>query len=158
MPRPGPLAVPDIVMRVRVGARQLQVLRLLDPNDLRYVRNALIQSSYAPTMTGDPEEALRLLAEERPQLVLLDRMLPGTDGIELSQEMLNTTDVPVIFLPAYGRDETIATALGMGAVEYVVKPFSPTELAASVAAALRRGEVPEIPEPYVLGDLTIDYA
>ena len=67
-------------------------------------------------------------------------------------------DVPVIFLSAYGRDELIATTFGMGAVDYLVKPFSPTELTARTAAGLRRREAPEPSEPYVLGDLTIDYA
>ena len=98
------------------------------------------------------------MEEEKPALVLLDLMLPGADGIELMKEILDVADVPVIFLSAYGRDELIATAFGMGAVDYVVKPFSPTELSARIAAALRRREVPEPSEPYVLGDLTIDYA
>ena len=66
--------------------------------------------------------------------------------------------VPVIFLSAYGRDETIARAFEMGAVDYMVKPFSSTELAARIGAALRRREVSEPSEPYVLGDLTVDYS
>ena len=143
------------------GRRQGERVRVLavddDPKDLRYIQDILIQLGYAPTVTGDPEEALRLLAEERPQLVLLDLMLPGTDGIELMQEMLSTASVPIIFLSAYGRDELIATAFRMGAADYVVKPFSPTELSARIAAALRRREVSEPSKPYVLGNLTIDY-
>ena len=141
--------------------RQGERVRVLavddDPKDLRYIQDTLIQSGYAPTVTGDPEEALSLMKGERPQLVLLDLMLAGSDGIELMQEMLSTADVPVIFLSAYGRDDLIATAFRMGAVDYVVKPFSPTELTARIAAALRRREVAEPSEPYVLGDLTIDY-
>ena len=129
-----------------------------DPRELRYVQDTLIAAGYAPVVTGDPEETLRLVAEERPALVLLDLILPGADGIELMKEILDVADVPVIFLSAYGRAELIATAFGMGAVDYVVKPFSPTELTARIAAALRRREVPETLEPYVLGDLTIDYA
>ena len=57
-------------------------------------------------VTGDPGEALRLINEERPQLALLDLMLPGTDGIELMKEILETADMPVIFLSTYGRDES----------------------------------------------------
>ena len=129
-----------------------------DPGDLRYVRDALREAGYTPIVTGDPEEALRLMEEERPRLVLLDLMLPGTDGMKLMQEMLKTADVPVIFLSAYGRDELIAEALGMGAADYVVKPFSPTELTARIGAALRRQAVAEPSAPYVLGDLAIDYA
>ena len=129
-----------------------------DPRHLRYIQDTLIQSGYAPTVTGDPEEALRLMEEERPQMVLLDLMLPETDGIKLMAEMLDMADVPVIFLSAYGRDDLIAEAFRMGAADYVVKPFSPTELAARIGAALLRRAVSEPPEPYTLGDLTINYA
>ena len=88
-------------------------------------------------------------------------MLPDTDGIELMRGILDISDVPVIFLSGYGRDTVIAGALQAGAADYVVKPFSPTELVARIQAALRRRLPPvrvEPAEPYVLGDLTIDYA
>ena len=129
-----------------------------DPHSLRYVRDALIQSGYTPILTGDPEEAVRLMEEERPQLALLDLMLPASDGIDLMQESLEIADVPVIFLSAFGREEVIARAFEMGAVDYMVKPFSPTELTARIGSALRRREVSEPSQPYVLGDLTIDYS
>ena len=129
-----------------------------DPNDLRYVRDTLVQAGYAPVVTGDPGEAVRLMEEERPQLALLDLMLPDTDGIEVMQAILGTADVPVIFLSAYGREDVVARAFELGAVDYVVKPFSPTELAARINAALRRWVTVEPSEPYVLGDLTVDYA
>ena len=129
-----------------------------DPQALRYVRDALASAGYTPVVTGDPQEALRLVGEEKPDLVLLDLMLPGTDGIELMKDILGASDVPVIFVSAYGRDELIARAFDMGAVDYVVKPFSPTELAARIRAALRKRAASEPSEPYVLGDLTIDYA
>ena len=129
-----------------------------DPQALRYVRDALASAGYTPVVTGDPEEALRLVEEEKPDLVLLDLMLPRTDGIELMKDILGAGDVPVIFVSAYGRDELIARAFDMGAVDYVVKPFSPTELAARIRAALRKRAASEPSEPYVLGDLVIDYA
>ena len=129
-----------------------------DPNDLRYVRDALAGAGYAALVTGDPQEALGLMQAERPDVVLLDLMLPGTNGIELMKEILNVADVPVIFLSAYGGDELVTRAFERGAVDYVVKPFSPTELAARIGAALRKRVAEEPPEPYVLGDLTIDYA
>ena len=138
------------------GARVLAVDD--DPRALRYIQDTLVAAGYVPVVTGDPEEALRLVKEERPDLALLDLVLPGTDGIDLMKEILNAADLPVIFLSAYGRDELVATALSMGAADYVVKPFSPTELAARVAAALRRREVAKLTEPYVVGDLSIDYA
>ena len=146
----------------RAGAGAGERMRVLavddDPQALRYVRDALASAGYTPVVTGDPEEALRLVAEEKPDLVLLDLMLPGTDGIELMKDILTAGDVPVIFVSAYGRDELIARAFDMGAVDYVVKPFSPTELAARIRAALRKRAASEPSEPYVLGDLTIDYA
>ncbi len=129
-----------------------------DPNDLRYVRDILAKSGYDPVVTGEPEEALRLVEEERPELVLLDLMLPGTDGIEPIRDILDVADVPVIFLSAYGREEQIAMAFDMGAADYVVKSFSATELSARIRAALRRRAAAEPSEPYVLGDLTINYA
>ena len=85
-------------------------------------------------------------------------MLPGTDGIELMKDILGAGDVPVIFLSTYGRDELIAGAFDMGAVDYVVKPFSPTERAARIRATLRKRAATEPSEPYVLGDLKNDYA
>ena len=92
--------------------------------------------------------------------MLLDLVLPGSDGIELMEQVREIADVPVIFLSAYGQDEVIARAFGLGAADYVVKPFSPTELAARIRAALRKRGAPELAEPsrpYVRGDLTIEY-
>ena len=143
----------------RDAAERVRVLAVDDdPNDLRYVRDTLIESGYDPVVTGEPEEALCLMEAERPDLVLLDLMLPGTDGIELLKDILDVADVPVIFLSAYGREEVVARAFETGAVDYVVKPFSPTELAARIKSALRRRVTVEPSEPYVLGDLAIDYA
>ena len=128
-----------------------------DPQALRYVHDALVMAGYAPVVTGDPYEALRLMAQRQPRLALLDLMMPGTDGVALMQAILRTEDVPVIFLSAYGQEHIVARAFDMGAADYVVKPYSPTELAARIRAALRRRAAPEPEEPYVLGDLTIDH-
>ena len=82
--------------------------------------------------------------------MLLDLMLPGFDGIELVKDILDVAEAPVIFLSAYGREEVVARAFEMGAVDYVVKPFSPTELSARIRAALHRRVTAEPSEPYVL--------
>ena len=141
------------------AADQVRVLVVEDdPQALRYVRDSLAPAGFVPVVTGDPAEVLRLVADEQPHLVLLDLVLPGSDGIELMQQILERADVPVIFLSAYGRDEIVAQALEAGAVDYIVKPFSPTELVARVRAALRQRAAAEPAEPYVLGDLVIDYA
>ncbi len=125
-----------------------------DPQTLRYVRNALSAAGYAPVVTGDHRDVPRLIRTEKPRLVLLDLMLSGTDGIELMERVPELADQPVIFISGYGRDETVARALETGAADYIVKPFSPTELTARVRAALRgRAE----PEPFLTGDLAIDY-
>ena len=125
-----------------------------DPETLRYVRETLAEAGYAPFLTGDPEEVAGLVRTRKPQLVLLDLMLPGTDGIELMVNTPELADLPVIFISGYGRDETVARALEAGAADYIVKPFSPTELTARVGAALRRRAGAE---PFVSGDLAIDY-
>ena len=122
----------------RDGPEQIPVLVVDDdPKTLRYVRDALAGSEYAPLVTGDPEELPDLIQTERPRLVLLDLMLPGTDGIELMERIPELADLPVIFISGYGRDETIARALEAGAADYIVKPFSPMELTARIRAALR---------------------
>ena len=131
-----------------------------DPQTLRYVRDALTKAGYTPVVTGDPEEVPRLMAEEAPRLVLLDMMLPGSDGMELMKDIREVSDVPVIFLSVNGQEEVVARTFDMGAADYVVKPFSPTELAARIRAALCKRAAPELAqpsEPYVRGDLIIDY-
>ena len=125
-----------------------------DPRMLRFVRDTLTDAGYAPLVTGAPDDLAGLIRAERPELVLLDLLLPGRDGIELLQEIPELSDLPVIFISGYGRDETIARAFEQGADDYIVKPFSPTELVARIRAALRRhGE----PETFVLGELAIEY-
>ena len=126
-----------------------------DPETLRQVRDALAAAGYAPVVTGAPEEVAALIRTHRPQLVLLDLVLPETDGIELMRSVPELADLPVIFISAYGRDETVVQALEAGADDYIVKPFSDAELAARVRAALRRRAGAA---PFVLGALAIDYA
>ena len=109
-----------------------------DPQTLRYVRDVLSKAGYTVAVTADPEEVSRLIEDEQPHLVLLDLMLPGTDGIELMEIIRAVVTAPIIFLSAYGEDQVIANAFEKGAADYIVKPFSPTELAARIQAALRR--------------------
>ncbi|MYC20130.1 MAG: response regulator [Caldilineaceae bacterium SB0662_bin_25] len=136
-------------------------LRILVVDDdllaLRYVRDTLAKAGYTTIVTGDPQEALVLMYEKKPHLALLDLMLPGTDGIDLMKEILEINNVPVIFLSAYDQDQMIARAFDMGAADYVVKPFSPTELTARIRGALRKWTGPDPLKPFVLGEMTIDY-
>ena len=106
-----------------------------DPHTLRYIHDALSKAGYRPIVTSDPEEAISLM-----------------------EGMLAIADVPVIFISAYREEQVVAKALDMGAVDYVVKPFSPTELTARIRSTLRRREASDLDEPYRLEELTIDYA
>ncbi len=159
------VAAGTVLRSGRSRAETGQQARLLvvddDPVTLRNVRDTLSRAGYSLMVTGDPEEALRLYESERPRLVLLDLLLPGSDGIDLMGKMLRIREAPVIFLSAYGREEIIARALESGAIDYMVKPFSPTELVARVRGGLRRSlarSLEDLPGTFVLGDLTMDYA
>ena len=126
-----------------------------DVRVLRFAREALTRAGYHPVVTGEHREIPRIVRTEKPRLVLLDLMLPDADGIELLRTVPELADLPVIFISAYGRDETIAKALERGAVDYLVKPFSATELTARIRAALRAHAEPEM---FTSGDLTVRYA
>ncbi len=139
----------------RDEAHQTRILVVDDnPQTLGYVCDALSSAGYAPLATGNPGDLPELVRAKKPRLVLLDPAGAATDGIELMQRVRELTDIPIILISGYGRDETIAQALELGAADYIAKPFSPTELTARVQAALRR-----LAErvPYRAGDLAIDY-
>ena len=125
-----------------------------DARTLRFVRDALAQAGYTPHVTGDHREISGIVRAKRPCLVLLDLMLPGADGIGLMETVPELADLPVIFISAYGRDETVARALEKGAADYLVKPFSATELTARIQAALRKRAGPQT---FTLGDLAVHY-
>lgn len=83
-------------------------------------------TDYDVLATGDHRDLARIIETERPELVLLDLMLPDTDGIELMESVPDLPDLPVIFLPAYGRNETIARALDSGGAQrgYITAPYA----------------------------------
>ena len=151
-------AAPGDGLRSRPRHDKNGSLRILvvddDPQTLRYVRDALEEAGYVASVTAEYENLERILQTERPALVLLDLVLPGVDGIELMQTVPALQDLPVLFISGYGRDETVAKALEAGAEDYIVKPFSSTELIARVRTALRRRIVSE---PFTFGTLAIDY-
>ncbi len=127
-----------------------------DPSVLRLIRKALSEAGYTPILTGDPDEVEQLLRAEAPHLVLLDSMLPGSGRFELIKRIRGVMDVPVILLSGRADDPHLATVFETGATDFVVKPFSPTELLARISAALRRG-LSQQAEFYRLGDLTVDF-
>ncbi|MDE0695199.1 MAG: response regulator [Boseongicola sp.] len=124
-----------------------------DPHALRQSREALAAAGYDPVATAEPGNIPRLLETRRPALAILDLVLPGADGIELMRTLPGLADLPVIFVSAYGEGDTVARAIEAGAADYIVKPFSPAELAARVGLALRR-QTP--PAPFRIGELAFD--
>ncbi|MDN5790052.1 MAG: response regulator transcription factor [Micrococcales bacterium] len=109
------------------------------------------------THCADGAEALAAFRESRPDLVLLDLMLPGLDGMEVCRRIRAESGVPIVMLTA--RTDTVDVVVGLesGADDYVVKPFKPQELIARIRVRLRRGEDPE-PERLTIGDVEIDVA
>lgn len=109
------------------------------------------------THVVDGDAALPAFRETRPDLVLLDVMLPGTDGLEVCRRIRAESGVPIVMLTA--RTDTLDVVVGLesGADDYVVKPFKTQELIARIRARLRRGDEPA-PERFTIGDLAIDVA
>jgi len=107
---------------------------------------------------GDGETALRTMQETPADLVVLDLMLPGIDGLEVCRRLRQSSNVPVIMLTALGDETDRVVGLEHGADDYVTKPFSPRELALRVDSVLRRtGEPgPQVPEVLTDGDLRVD--
>ena len=146
----------------RTAQERARILAVDDePQILRHIKSTLLEAGYEAVVTGDPREVEHLIEAKKPHLVLLDLALPGTDGFALMKRISDTTDAAVIFLSGRSDEHTIARALEMGAADYVVKPFAPTELVARVRAALRRWAADGQSRPsksYELGDLRISYA
>ena len=133
----------------------------VDPQAQRYIRNTLSEAGFTPVVTGNPDDIERLMESEKPHLVLLDMTSPWIEVFDLMERVGKVSDAPVIFVSGHGSGQNMDRAFELGAADYVVKPFTPTELAARIRAALRRRASPvqtEPPEPFVLGGLTIDYA
>src|SRR3989475_3755844 len=106
------------------------------------IRDVVVQylrrEGYATLEAGDGETARDLLERETPSLVVLDLMLPGTDGLTLCRWIRSRSDLPVIMVTALGEETDRIAGLELGADDYVSKPFSPRELVARVKAVLRR--------------------
>lgn len=121
------------------------------------VAGYLEREGYRTLEAGDGEHARELLEREPPDLVVLDVMLPGTDGLSLCRWIRGRSELPVILLTARGEEADRIVGLELGADDYVTKPFSPRELAARVRTVLRRATAPLPREARLsLGDLEID--
>jgi two-component system, OmpR family, response regulator ResD len=123
------------------------------------VSRYLERAGYSTRVAADGFEALRLAGDATPDLVVLDLLLPGLDGLEVMRELHERRATRVILLTAKGEASDRIAGLQRGADDYVVKPFSPAELVARVDAVLRRAEPePEREQPIVFDELEIDPA
>ncbi|MBA2574435.1 MAG: response regulator transcription factor [Actinomycetota bacterium] len=129
-----------------------------DPTVREVVCSYLRAERYDVSEAGDGETALAMVADDRPDLVVLDVMLPGVDGLEVCRQVRATTDLPVILLTALGAEADRVVGLELGADDYLTKPFSPRELVLRVGSVLRRRGEPAPPDLDVVrdGDLVID--
>lgn len=112
---------------------------------------------FEPSFVADGDKALAAFRETKPDLVLLDLMLPGRDGIEVCRLIRAESGVPIVMLTAKSDTVDVVVGLESGADDYIVKPFKPKELVARIRARLRRSEEPA-PEQLTIGDLVIDVA
>jgi len=132
-----------------------------EPTIAEVVSRYLERAGYRTRTAGDGARALAMIGSQRPDLVVLDLMLPGIDGLEVMRRLRHSDSEPigVILLTAKGEEADRVVGLRLGADDYVVKPFSPLELVARVDAVLRRVEsAPAQQAPIELSDLTIDPA
>ncbi len=125
-----------------------QLLELLERDGYRSVHGV-----------GTVADALLSVATWQPQLLLLDVMLPDGNGFDLLRRVRETSDAPALFLSARDEDASRLRGLGLGADDYVAKPFLPAELLLRLAAVLRRSySLPDAPAAVVLGDVEVDLA
>jgi two-component system phosphate regulon response regulator PhoB len=119
-----------------------KILAVDDEEDiLELLRFNLTKEGFAVVCAGSGEEALKLTRLEKPELILLDLLLPGIDGLEVAKRLKNdpsTRGIPVIMVTAKGEEADIVTGLEVGAEDYITKPFSRKVLIARVRAVLRR--------------------
>lgn len=126
---------------------------------VQLVRMYLANEGYQVEVAYDGEEALQKARQCKPNLVILDVMMPHIDGLEVCKQLRREGDIPIIVLSARGDDVDRIVGLEIGADDYVAKPFNPRELVARVKAVLRRTRpVDQTPKPLSVGNLQIDPA
>ena len=139
----------------------MERILVIDDNerDRRLLRDALEHEGYSVESAADGVEGLKVLFERRPDVVVLDVIMPSMDGWTVCQRIREITDVPVVMLTSLNRDEEVVKGLELGADDFVSKPVSPRQLIARVRAVLRRARAPATVEEafkYDDGSLVID--
>ncbi len=133
-----------------------KILVVEDEDRIRqFLQRGLTFEGYRVEAAGDGQEALDLAREDPPDLVLLDIMLPGLDGVEVCRRLRSASEVPILMLTAKEAIEDRVAGLDAGADDYLVKPFAFDELLARVRALLRRAQ-PTQPQVYRFADLELD--
>lgn len=136
--------------------------RVLVVDDDRTVREVVVSylraHQHDVVEAVDGESALRTMRDAPADLVVLDLMLPGIDGIEVCRRLREAGDTPIVMLTALGEETDRVVGLEVGADDYVTKPFSPRELVLRVDSVLRRTHVPAVPRRLEDGDLVVDEA
>jgi two-component system alkaline phosphatase synthesis response regulator PhoP len=140
-----------------------KILIVEDEKDiLKMVEYNLKKDGYRTVSARDGEDAIEMAHSEHPDLILLDLMLPGIDGLEVCKQLKKeskTAGIPIIMVTAKTQESDKVVGLELGADDYVTKPFSVRELLARVKAVMRRAhEKEKLPELLNLGDLTIDFS
>jgi len=130
------------------------------PEIVRVLRGYFEQAGFAVLSAYDGNEALRMARAERPNLVILDLMLPGMDGLDVCRALRRESDVPIIMLTARVEETDALIGLELGADDYIAKPFSPREVVARSRAVLRRtrGETRVDEDIIEMGELHLDVA
>ncbi len=147
------------------GGRRATATRILVVDDelsiLKFVSASLRVAGYEPVSARDGEEALQVIEQTLPALVILDITMPKLDGFEVCRRVREWSQLPIIMLSARGGEQDKVKCLHLGADDYLVKPFAIEELIARVEAVLRRTRAAEAPsaEPtFVSHDLQVDFA
>lgn len=138
----------------------MQTTRVLtiedDPALLRLVQYTLAEEGMEVSTASNGREGLRQFYALQPELVILDLMMPEMDGWETCRRIREMADVPIMMLTARGQDEDMVRGLNIGADDYMVKPFSPTQLVARIRAVMRRVGVSAAPTTLTAAGLTLD--
>ena len=129
-----------------------------EPKIAELCRDYLAAAGYGVLTAGDGPQGLALARRERPDLVVLDLMLPGMDGLDVCRELRRDGEVPIIMLTARVEETDKLIGLELGADDYLTKPFSPRELVARVRTVLRRASGATTSEVIRAGTLTLDRA